>query len=147
MEPIYKEDETKRIIEELHDPLLRVEFNPRSMEWEVLKLATDKDFMVIPGYVVGLNSEFINLSYPIEYWSTQATFKYWGQHVFDAMRKGRAGYRETKEILNDIDVHDDHIRAKQQEYMDDVREKTIKTIEKGKIVYSTPGIYFKTKAS
>jgi hypothetical protein len=141
MEPIYMPDETKRVIQELHDPLLRVEFNPHTLEWEVLKLAKDEDFMPIPGALFGSESESVWLRYPIVYWSIQAAFPHWGQHVFDALRRGRAGYRETKEIMNDMDEHDGHIRNKNQEQMDDVRETTIKKIEKG------PVSYFNMKAS
>lgn len=74
MEPIYMSDETKRVIQELHDPLLRVEFNPTTLEWEVLKQARDEDFMPISGALVGSNDELVWLRYPIEYWSIQATF-------------------------------------------------------------------------
>lgn len=141
MEPIYMPDETKCVIQELHDQLLRVEFNPLTMEWEVLKLARDEDFMSIPGVLVGSELESVWLHYPIEYWSIQATFPHWGQHVFDALRKGRAGCRETEEIMNDIDKHNNYIRNKNQEQMDDTRNETIKAIEKG------PVSYFHSKAS
>jgi hypothetical protein len=147
MEPIYKPDETKRIREELHDPLLKVEWNPRSGEWEISKLTFDQESIMVPGFLVGSSRETVKLTYPVEYWSVQTTFRHWGQYVYDDMRWGRAGYRDAKEIIAAMDAKDDHIRTRNQENMDDTREKTLKKIEKGKIVYSTPGVHSYVKAS
>ncbi len=130
MEPIYMPDETKRIIEELHDPLLLVEFNPISMKWEISKLAHGISAFWIPGYLADSTEEFVNLTYSFEYYSVQGAFEHWGQHIFDAMRRGRPEFQETKEICNDIQVLDDKVQARNKAEMDDCREQTKKEILK-----------------
>ena len=130
MDPIYRPIETKRIIAELHDPLLYVEYNPLSKEWEVSKLAHGIREFTVPGSLVGSEKEFVTIPYVFEYWSVQATFKHWGEHVFETMRKSRPEFQETKEICNSIQFHDDKVQEKNTATMDDCRNQTKKEISK-----------------
>jgi hypothetical protein len=130
MEPIYREDETKRIIQEIHDPLLRVEFNPNTSQWEVLKWVNTRNCILVPGSVVGLNCNIVKLYYSTGFYSVQMTFNNWGQHVFDAMRKGRAEFKEVKEVINELKVKKEKVRQSIDDGMNDVKEATKKEIIK-----------------
>lgn len=143
MEPIYKPDETKRIIEELRDPLLIVEFNPVSMEWEVSRVEHGTREFSIPGFFVGSQKEIVDLNYVFEYYSVVGTYKHWGQHVFDDMRFRRPERQETKEIINEIDVFNDKAEKSIEIRQEDVRNQTKKEIGKR----LSPTIYSYSKVS
>jgi hypothetical protein len=143
MEPIYRPDETKRIIEEIHDPLLRVEFNPNTNQWEVLKWMNTRNCILIPGSVVGLSSDIVKLYYSTGFYSVQMAFDHWGQYVFDTMRRGRPGFRGTKEIINDRKEKNEKIR---QDYKDDMDERK-EAVKKEVIKSWHPTIYSYSKTA
>jgi hypothetical protein len=98
------ENATKQIINELSDPLLRVEFNSDLQIYEIYKWIPHKAYITIPGSLVGLNSDTVYLSYESGRHALQTTCKTWDNRIIESLLKGRPGRRTAKEEIQNLKV-------------------------------------------
>lgn len=86
------ETETKRIREELEDPLLKVVWDTDFKEYHILKLMPGgHDY--IPLVIDGVRA---NLFYPTFYWHVVQRINAWDGRVYPRMRAARYSYKDTK---------------------------------------------------
>ena len=86
------ETETKRIREELEDPLLKVVWDTDFKEYHILKLMLG-GYDYIPLVIGGVRA---NLFYPTFYWHVVQRIKEWDGRVYPRMRAARYSYKDTK---------------------------------------------------
>lgn len=119
----YWEDATKRIQKELHDPLLKVEFNDKTQKYEILKWIAVKNTIPIPGILFSSGNDLVHFSYPSGYWSYQMNCVTWDGRIFERMRRSRPDYKDLKMIFHDRKVDEEKVdKSLQNEKRDLSRE-------------------------
>jgi len=124
----YWEDATKRIQEELNDPMLRVEFNPKNQSYEVLKWIPNYITYSMPGALVGSDNPLVNLSFSTGRWSFQMSCKEWDDRIFQRMRQSRLENTELKYLFDSRKRERDKVATRQQNQVRDACRDTAKDL-------------------
>jgi hypothetical protein len=121
----YWEDATKRLRQELEDPLLRVEFNEATQQYEVLKWLPRTRHQDVPGFLFGSSQEKVQLGIQTGYYSVQMTFDKWDGRVFESMRCGRPDRLTAKEIVRNMKTNNEKVKKGQENNVRDLDREAI----------------------
>lgn len=122
---LYWEDATKRVQQELNDPLLRVEFNEMVQQYEILKWTPRTRYQDVPGFLFGSKSKKVTVGFQTGYYSVQMSFDEWDGKVIEAMRRGRPDRLTAKDIINNLKTGKEKVKKDQEKEMRDLNRETI----------------------
>lgn len=126
----YWPDATKRIQEELNDPLLRVEYNHSTHKYEVLKWMPRTAHIPVWGFSLDSKNEVVYLGYSDGLYRVQMIFDTWDSRVFSDMRRGRPDRRSTKEILQDFVDDEYRVQKSIERDSEDLKRETVMDMHK-----------------
>jgi hypothetical protein len=119
------EDATKRLQEEMNDPLLRVEFNEATQRYEVLKWIPRTRYQDVPGFLFDSKYKKVTVGFQTGYYSIQMSFGEWDGRVIEAMRRGRPDRLTAKDIINNLKADKERIRKGQENEIRDLDRETV----------------------
>lgn len=126
----YWEDATKRIQEELNDPLLRVEFNSLTQKYEVLKWMPRTAHVPVWGFHLGSSDDVVYLGYSDGLYRVQMTFDQWDNRVFTEMRRGRPDRKTVKEIIQEFKDDEYKVQKSLDQDHEDLKRETVMDMHK-----------------
>lgn len=110
------DSETKRLREELDDPLLKVVWDTDFKEYHILKLIPG-GYDFLPLIVDGVR---VNLFYPTFYWHVTQRIEEWDGRVYPRMRSARYTFKDTKTRRYEEREKEDRHRRSQQKVLEDI---------------------------
>lgn len=137
----YWESETKRLQEELNDPLLRVEFNENTQEYEILKWTPRIKYEKFPGYLFGSKEEAVSVGIAAGYYSVQTSVKEWDGRIYKDLFAGRPERKSAKEIIQHFKENKEKVDRSREKDMRDLDRETIMDMHKR----LNPTLYFYSK--